>query len=331
MMDQESSTPALPSRPHDGGGSDEKENSVEGGDSAPKIQCGRCMRFRGRQHFSNRQMANAARRGGIANGRVKCRLCTGLQVVELTCIICGDTKALKGFSKAQRKDPDNARCLACVDIHLTTEPGLDPPVDLEELLEETEDLEEFDAGTEGLSIYDDPEDQLKDTAASLTVDKLTISQPTDDENLKPSAHVLSEENVGLLDRSYAMAAEASPTPEGTDLEYGGWITQPRHGREEVGASFTAYDAQGVAQSRASGPPSTVVNYAPQASRAPNGMGQAKPTAGKSSNFARSKPVRGPAFGGIYSDAAKYGQSKAKRVLPEIELEDDEDDDYMKSW
>ncbi|KAL8876354.1 MAG: hypothetical protein Q9198_005435 [Flavoplaca austrocitrina] len=37
----------------------------------------------------------------------------------MICCICNIPKGLEAFSKAQRKDPDNARCLLCVNDHLT--------------------------------------------------------------------------------------------------------------------------------------------------------------------------------------------------------------------
>lgn len=48
---------------------------------------------------------------------ITCRTCIGGPINELTCSICGEVKGLDGFSKAQRKDPDEAVSL----LHLATQ------------------------------------------------------------------------------------------------------------------------------------------------------------------------------------------------------------------
>lgn len=75
----------------------------------------------------------------LDDSTIRCRKCTGSQVHEMTCSICGEVKGLEGFSKAQRRTPDNAvsinpdhngnkshrvqqRCLECVDEHLALHP-----------------------------------------------------------------------------------------------------------------------------------------------------------------------------------------------------------------
>lgn len=67
--------------------------------------------------FSENNLKNL--RNGIARGRVdpeyldqeawiKCTNCTGKQVIEMKCSQCLRVKGLDGFTKAQRRDPDNA-------------------------------------------------------------------------------------------------------------------------------------------------------------------------------------------------------------------------------
>lgn len=58
-------------------------------------------------------------------GWATCRECVGIQTVELTCIVCDKAKCLEEFAKNQRRDRDNARCLACVQIHGETDPVTD--------------------------------------------------------------------------------------------------------------------------------------------------------------------------------------------------------------
>lgn len=118
------------------------------------------------------------------------------------------------------------------------------------------------------------------------MDKLTISQDLDrsrkssmvsQENIKPSPYLLSEQNVALLADDYtdapsttvsSHAADDDATEHGGD---GGWITQPRRGREvpgAVGTGFVGYDPHGIAHPRVRAP-STVVSSAIEPSmRAP---------------------------------------------------------------
>ncbi len=67
--------------------------------------------------------------GGRTMGDPKpvCRRCTPGQTTELTCCICEKVKGLERFAKQQRKNPDRARCIQCVQLHLDTEPGIEMP------------------------------------------------------------------------------------------------------------------------------------------------------------------------------------------------------------
>lgn len=79
-----------------------------------RIRCIQCSRLRSQAQFSETQLARL--RWAIAHGTARnsagtsliCRSCTGSQVTELTCCVCGDTKGLNAFTKAQRRDPDHA-------------------------------------------------------------------------------------------------------------------------------------------------------------------------------------------------------------------------------
>ena len=42
------------------------------------------------------------------SGNIRCRMCTGEQVHEMTCYVCEETKGLGEFAKAQRRNPDAA-------------------------------------------------------------------------------------------------------------------------------------------------------------------------------------------------------------------------------
>ena len=40
-------------------------------------------------------------------------MCSGQQIVEIQCTVCGVTKGIEEFAKSQRADSDTARCLRC--------------------------------------------------------------------------------------------------------------------------------------------------------------------------------------------------------------------------
>ena len=91
---------------------------------------------------------------------IECRQCTGIQKHEMTCFICDETKGLEEFSKAQRRNPDAARCLACVDDHLYTNPSVEDEDD-----DENENEDEGDTvtsgGTDGYAHSDDDVREIK--------------------------------------------------------------------------------------------------------------------------------------------------------------------------
>ncbi|KAI8576622.1 hypothetical protein K450DRAFT_255907 [Umbelopsis ramanniana AG] len=55
---------------------------------------------------------------GFKNNKKKqqicCKQCTPGQSTTLTCMICTKTKKLEDFAKAQRRNAEKARCLACM-------------------------------------------------------------------------------------------------------------------------------------------------------------------------------------------------------------------------
>lgn len=50
----------------------------------------------------------------LTDPKTTCKTCTPQQVTELTCCNCEKTKGLTHFAKNQRKNPDAARCMKCV-------------------------------------------------------------------------------------------------------------------------------------------------------------------------------------------------------------------------
>ncbi|PUU74389.1 Stc1 domain-domain-containing protein [Tuber borchii] len=98
------------------------------------IMCNVC---RGRKHqsqFAGRQLGkfNSYNKAFLRDPnsiKVTCKDCTAQQTTELTCCVCSVTKPLNGFAKSQRKNPDQARCIDCVNKDLETEPNIAPSSD----------------------------------------------------------------------------------------------------------------------------------------------------------------------------------------------------------
>ncbi|KAF2207440.1 hypothetical protein CERZMDRAFT_88485 [Cercospora zeae-maydis SCOH1-5] len=95
-----------------------------------RIKCGRCGEIKGPAAFSIKQRGDLAehmrvnpRFNAASQGQVSCIGCTTRQVVELHCSQCDLDKGLDKFSKAQRRDPDNAICWKCAEDRANYEPG----------------------------------------------------------------------------------------------------------------------------------------------------------------------------------------------------------------
>ncbi|KAF2190664.1 hypothetical protein K469DRAFT_747109 [Zopfia rhizophila CBS 207.26] len=90
-----------------------------------KIKCNRCSKWRAQASFSTKQLMDAkykiAEKGANAQYKINCRNCTGQQLVEIECIWCHETKGLEEFAKTQRTKPDNAKCMACMEVQLELE------------------------------------------------------------------------------------------------------------------------------------------------------------------------------------------------------------------
>ena len=81
---------------------------------AERVRCQLCKKWKAPAQYSNKQLADLKYKILIygkesgANSGIKCRTCTGQQVIEMECIMCDTIKELDGFYKAQRRDPDHA-------------------------------------------------------------------------------------------------------------------------------------------------------------------------------------------------------------------------------
>ncbi|KAL8751524.1 MAG: hypothetical protein Q9199_006357 [Rusavskia elegans] len=119
---------------------------------AAVTRCKVCHKIKAISNYSNKQQLELKQKLAGALGEkakspiaeiIVCKQCTPGPISELTCCICNLPKGLESFSKAQRKDPDHARCLLCVNDHVT-EPWAH--VDHQEGLEE-EPSDEDDSDT----------------------------------------------------------------------------------------------------------------------------------------------------------------------------------------
>ena len=98
-----------------GGYSEEKKARLQATKLPDKIKCKQCNKLKAKDAYSQRQLTDfrqrLARNPKLAeesSATVICRTCTGAQVTELECTQCNTIKALEGFTKAQRRDPDFA-------------------------------------------------------------------------------------------------------------------------------------------------------------------------------------------------------------------------------
>ncbi len=87
------------------------------------------MEMQPRSFYSKRQLStvNFKISRGIHvspfNANVKCRNCTGEQLAELTCTVCGELKDMTQYSRAQRKKPDDAVSFVLLPLALAGGPS----------------------------------------------------------------------------------------------------------------------------------------------------------------------------------------------------------------
>ncbi|KAL6705565.1 hypothetical protein ACN47E_006682 [Coniothyrium glycines] len=90
-----------------------------------KIKCGRCSKNLGQARYSSKQLDDARfniKTHGSITKPINCQRCTGQQIVELECNMCGKTKGLEAFAKTQAKNPDTAKCFKCMEEQLNEVP-----------------------------------------------------------------------------------------------------------------------------------------------------------------------------------------------------------------
>lgn len=98
-----------------GGYNEDKKATLEATKLPEKLRCKICKKLKVLDGYSKNQLLDFKHRLAanprLANptaAHVRCRQCTPGQVHELECSQCGAMKGLNGFTKAQRRDPDNA-------------------------------------------------------------------------------------------------------------------------------------------------------------------------------------------------------------------------------
>ncbi|TKA32906.1 hypothetical protein B0A50_01132 [Salinomyces thailandicus] len=128
----------------------------------PKIKCVRCDKVKASTAFSKKQQSELKMKihkdgafNAVAIKYIVCIGCTGGQVVELECRMCGITKGLDKFSKNQRRARDNAKCWKCMEEQVNAEPAEPGAYDSEDSEEseisgnsdDDEDYDDDDCGT----------------------------------------------------------------------------------------------------------------------------------------------------------------------------------------
>ncbi|MCJ1259342.1 hypothetical protein MMC24_007179 [Lignoscripta atroalba] len=282
-----------------------------------KIRCQACKKVKGVPQYSKKQLSDLrfkilqfGKISGTNGAYIKCRGCTGQQVTEMTCVHCDEVKGLDGFTKAQRREPDNARCISCVRDHMAVEPGLEG---------EGKDDESDGTSNPYPSDQDDDDEQggaeVRGPKSREAVDLGTGTNTS--ENLRPSASragsSVAEHTDSGTNAWAAWATEAERQSEGAGGNV--WVTQSRRSLKAP-IAFTAYDSRGIAHSRLRAPSTSASeqSYTPTSSRS-----NFPRVESSSSRFPRVAPIAQP-------QPPPRRQAKGYTVAAESD-DDDEDDVY----
>jgi len=182
-----------------------------------QIKCYICKKVKPKSMYANRQLQrvqdsihNPYAPGGRtkADPKPTCRSCTPQQTTQLTCCVCSKTKGLDSFARNQRKNPDTARCLKCVAMHIETEADYEiPDSDIE-----SDSDEDFD--------FDDPtQTKLKSNHHGVPTFK--------PENTKPRAPLYDDDDDD--DGHWELAGKHASGSQSSapSTKKGGWGKVPK--------------------------------------------------------------------------------------------------------
>ncbi|KAI9764400.1 MAG: hypothetical protein M1835_007587 [Candelina submexicana] len=357
--------------PFAGGWTAEKAKKLESIPIPSKIKCLGCKRIRVQSAYSKKQLRDL-RDIIYSNGKIdcntgayiKCRQCTGQQVNEMTCCVCDEVKGLNGFSKAQRRDPDKARCLDCVAVHVESDPDYEPESDVSNPYED-------DGHKSGLV---EDTNQLngdgRNTAGEETVewfDKLSLTQQNLD-NANATATAAASQWSGDWKATNTTASQGGVKLEREDSEYqyrlGAWGERAATHKENqpAGKQYTAYDPQGNAHTRFRAPSTAATSDVLIDLGSPE-TGRPGPGKGDGRKFAKITAAKYPKKRVVYeypssseeeddgddeaggesdgsdketdteddgTNRSAIGKTKKKALPAIVDDDDDDDDDYMKA-
>ncbi|MCJ1246286.1 hypothetical protein MMC30_003492 [Trapelia coarctata] len=314
---------------HSGGYDELTASKVKAVAVPDKISCMVCKKWKANSQYSNKQLAdyrfkmlqsgNPKSNGSVG---VKCRICTGQQVTELTCSICDDVKPLIEFGKNHRRDPDNARCIKCIEIQAGLEPGLeDVPSD-----HESEPSNYWDETEEGSIISSDGGAPIAVHHTGLN----SISLAKHDsvvggcENFRPSIGEPSttpSEVDSALDsqisawNKFSIDSDRQSTAEDGHV----WVAQPRY-KQAAYTAYTGYDSTGVGHSRHRAPSTATTQ-----SFAEIKSSRVQSYSGNRDKFP--KPSRKSSAPTPYAEMPEYAKKDRGYHLPDEDDDDDDDDGY----
>ncbi|MCJ1465331.1 hypothetical protein MMC07_003949 [Pseudocyphellaria aurata] len=243
-----------------------------------KIRCSVCKKVKVAETYSKKQLGDLKHHIALGNdvkhANIRCRICTGSQVHEMTCAHCNVTKSLEGFSKAQRRTPDSARCYECLNQTLATRPGIknewedsSDDDDSEYDSDEVTNIYESQVRTISLPyiiLHADLPDQASD------IDGVTASmQMLTAQNLEYHAgsdHPKTEASVGETKISSVVSNKDKMPARSTPGTTNAWNTYAQANSKRA-TEFTGYDSAGVAHRRVRAP-STVASDDYRSARAP---------------------------------------------------------------
>ncbi|MCJ1280803.1 hypothetical protein MMC26_000120 [Xylographa opegraphella] len=296
-----------------------------------KLRCLSCKTVKSNQMFSNKQLQDLKFKhlqyGPVSltgPGYIKCRQCTGQQVTEMECTVCDEVKPLSEFGKNHRREPDKARCRACIDEQAALLPGYEDVED-EDGSEDSNDYwpDELDSTVES----DSGGAPLAEASHGLTSLRLAqhdsrigssgrIKSSAEDTEKTPPANQADTESGTEAWSAFASGDAQSEVGDGV------WTKQTRGQQADVGGTrpFIAFDPAGFPHQRFQTASTTTSGRSwagyPMASGSRNSK-FAKPSRSSRVPVPSSKSV---STKGLHNINVNSGYD---------EDDDEDDDDYMK--